>query len=261
MNAALPRAELVAVAPSEWVRELAIGGRVPLLAQRIRCCEPGLQWHEVLLNPAARFHAADNLRFWAAAKALSLGARLDDRVLEATLDAISAGALPGRVSINLTGQSIAKGLATTLQRRCDRAGVDPGRLCLELSEGEPLDVTPERVAELEQLAAAGFRLALDDFGIGANHLGLLAHVPMDVLKVDASIFQAAARAEGEGSQAKRVFQAILGLSHAMGLAVVVEGVEANAKDLALAEALSGVALQGWGIAPLQSINFPGGATG
>ncbi|NLF04165.1 MAG: EAL domain-containing protein [Actinomycetales bacterium] len=93
-------------------------------------------------------------------------------------------------------------------------------LTLEITESALLDDLPLGIETLETLRSEGVRIALDDFGTGYSSLARLAHLPVDVLKVDQQFAQDATSPRG-----RAVLRGIVEIAHASGLLVVVEGVE------------------------------------
>jgi len=74
---------------------------------------------------------------------------------------------------------------------------------------------------LRELAAAGFTVAIDDFGSGYSSLSRLRNLPVQLLKIDRSFLRdVPARPE-----ATAVVTAILELAGALGMETVAEGVE------------------------------------
>ena len=65
------------------------------------------------------------------------------------------------------------------------------------------------------------RVALDDFGSGYSNLDYLQRFPRDKLKIDKSFVAALGRSSNGGV----IIQAIVALGRALGLSVLVEGVE------------------------------------
>ena len=63
-------------------------------------------------------------------------------------------------------------------------GIDPGRITLEILEGDDFPDLAVARAMLARLSKAGFRLALDDVGSGYSSLTRLRELPVDVLKLD-----------------------------------------------------------------------------
>lgn len=103
------------------------------------------------------------------------------------------------------------------------AGLPGNRLKLELTESA-LVADPERTARImRSLKELGATLAMDDFGTGYSNLALLQKLPIDILKIDRSFIT--------GMLADRdkvaIVRAILGLSQALGMRTVAEGVETH----------------------------------
>jgi EAL domain-containing protein (putative c-di-GMP-specific phosphodiesterase class I) len=74
---------------------------------------------------------------------------------------------------------------------------------------------------LGELRAAGFALAIDDFGAGYSSLWRLRELPVQIIKVDRAFLCGVP----EDAQATAVYSAILQLADACGCDVVAEGVE------------------------------------
>ena len=92
---------------------------------------------------------------------------------------------------------------------------------LEITEGVLIDNPDEMAKRIEDLQALGVRVALDDFGSGYSNLGYLQRFPLDKLKIDKSFVAALGRRHNGGV----IIQAIVALGRALGLTVLVEGVE------------------------------------
>jgi EAL domain-containing protein (putative c-di-GMP-specific phosphodiesterase class I) len=101
------------------------------------------------------------------------------------------------------------------------SGVAPSRPVLEIAEGVLIDDPDEMVKRINDLHALGVRVALDDFGSGYSNLGYLQRFPLDKLKIDRSFVAALGRSSNGGV----IIQAIVALGRALGLSVLVEGVE------------------------------------
>ena len=99
--------------------------------------------------------------------------------------------------------------------------VAPSRLMLEITEGVLIDDPDEMVKRIKDLHSLGVRVALDDFGSGYSNLGYLQRFPLDKLKIDKSFVAALGRSTNGGV----IIQAIVALGRALGLSVLVEGVE------------------------------------
>jgi diguanylate cyclase (GGDEF)-like protein len=109
------------------------------------------------------------------------------------------------------------------------SGVPPSRLMLEITEGVLIDNPEEMVKRIEDLHALGVRIALDDFGSGYSNLGYLQRFPLDKLKIDRSFVVAL----GNSANGGVIIQAIVALGRALGLSVLVEGVETEQQRVLL----------------------------
>lgn len=127
---------------------------------------------------------------------------------------------------------IADALATT--------GLPPDHLEVELTETALLEATDSARVTVDELKALGVKLAMDDFGTGYASIGYLRTFRFDVLKIDRQFVVDLSHS----SETRDVIDAMISLGQAMGLLVVVEGVE-TAEQLAILAARSGVEVQGY----------------
>jgi diguanylate cyclase (GGDEF)-like protein/PAS domain S-box-containing protein len=136
------------------------------------------------------------------------------------------------VSVNVsTVQLTAPSLLGDVKGVLERSGIAPWRLVLEITEGSLANETERIVEVLGELRDLGVRIAIDDFGTGYASLSHLQRLPVDILKVDKSFVTALS----EGGKSRDLLQAILGVGQALSLAVVAEGIEAQAQMTALKE--------------------------
>ncbi|MBV1775727.1 EAL domain-containing protein [Burkholderiaceae bacterium DAT-1] len=120
-------------------------------------------------------------------------------------------------------------------------GLVPGDIIIEVTESLALTDYARQTRHLSLLHDAGFLIAIDDFGTGYSSLSQLHDMPIDMLKVDLSF---TSRLNTEAG--RRIMQAIVQMGHALGLEVVVEGVESQV-DVAF--------LQGLGVEKMQGFHF------
>ena len=93
----------------------------------------------------------------------------------------------------------------------------------EITEGALSSDSSAAISKLKMLRAAGIKIAIDDFGTGYSSLSRLAHLPIDILKIDRSfINEMTADARG-----KRLVSIIVSIARAFNLVVVAEGVESQ----------------------------------
>jgi diguanylate cyclase (GGDEF)-like protein len=126
------------------------------------------------------------------------------------------------VSVNLSARQLRQpelipGLMATLLA----TGMDPGALCLELTETTFMEDAGSHRDTLADIRALGLGLAIDDFGTGYSSLTYLKRFPVTVVKVD----QAFVKGLGENVADTAIVKSVIDLAHALGLVVVAEGVE------------------------------------
>jgi diguanylate cyclase (GGDEF)-like protein len=100
-------------------------------------------------------------------------------------------------------------------------GIEPGRFVLEITESAWSLEASRLLPVLGELRAAGFALAIDDFGAGYSSLWRLRELPVQIIKVDRAFLAGVP----DEPQATAVYSAILQLADACGCDVVAEGVE------------------------------------
>lgn len=126
------------------------------------------------------------------------------------------------ISVNLSPlQIMASDFLPTLDALLRETGADPRRFVLEVTEGVMLDRSDHVVDVLKGLNYRGFRIALDDFGIGYSSLSYLRSFQFDRIKIDRSFVQ---NIEAD-LDAHSILRAIVSLGHTLRMKVVAEGVE------------------------------------
>ena len=131
--------------------------------------------------------------------------------------------------------------------------IDPKRVCLEITESVAM-ADPERtLGVLMRLHDIGVRLAIDDFGTGQSSLAYLRRLPVQILKIDKSFIAGLVEDDTSAS----IVKATIDVGHALGLAVVAEGVE-DERQLLAVRALGCDHAQGFLIArPMSDSDIPG----
>ena len=148
---------------------------------------------------------------------------LGEWVLSRALHQHPGGLLAVNVSVR---QLVRPRFTASVLRLLDGAGVEPGRLCLEVTETSLAENVDAVVTALSELRAAGVQLAIDDFGTGHASLTYLAKFPVDVVKVDRSFVHGL----GNDAASGVIVRSVVAMAHALGMTVIAEGVE-NLKQL------------------------------
>ena len=101
------------------------------------------------------------------------------------------------------------------------AGVDPGRMIVEITESSVMADPVRTQAVLEGLNENGFRMAIDDFGTGHSSLARLWRMPVDLLKIDRSFVAEMPEDEAASTMASTIIQ----LATSLGIDHLAEGIE------------------------------------
>jgi EAL domain-containing protein (putative c-di-GMP-specific phosphodiesterase class I) len=130
------------------------------------------------------------------------------------------------MSVNLSAQQFQQPrLVEEVEGILSATGVDPDRICLEITESVVMGDVEHTIRVLRRLKALGVRLAIDDFGTGYSSLGYLKHFPVDVVKIDRSFVIALDTSPVDSA----IAAAVIGLAKALGMTTVAEGVETEAQ--------------------------------
>jgi signal transduction histidine kinase/EAL domain-containing protein (putative c-di-GMP-specific phosphodiesterase class I)/CheY-like chemotaxis protein/HPt (histidine-containing phosphotransfer) domain-containing protein len=126
-----------------------------------------------------------------------------------------------RVSINASASEFqAPGFAARVVAAARALDFPPERLEVEVTETAMLDVEAAG-RTIDQLRAAGFDVALDDFGAGFTSLHALRELKFTTLKIDRSFVERCA----SDTASAAIIHAVIGVGRALGMKVVCEGVE------------------------------------
>ena len=129
------------------------------------------------------------------------------------------------VSVNISPGPLADELLPeTITGLLERHGVPPELLTVEITEHR-CSIDPAGIAvALAQLARAGVRLSLDDFGTGESSLARLREHQFDELKIDRCFILHLADTPTD----RHIVRFVTELAHSLGCTVIAEGIEAQA---------------------------------
>lgn len=144
------------------------------------------------------------------------------------------------VSVNLSKRQLLDAdflprLVQDVEERC----LTPQRIILEITERQSVLGHALSRQRLEELAAAGFRLSIDDFGSGYSSFDLVGETSFSELKIHMGLVR-----QSHSMRGRRVVQAIVEMARTLNLAVVAEGVE-DQIALARLTALGAHKIQGY----------------
>jgi diguanylate cyclase len=120
--------------------------------------------------------------------------------------------------------------------------VDPSAVVFEITESAWASSVHDLSEAARRLRELGYRLSVDDFGVGASSLHRLVHLPIDQLKLDRSFTDLLVSSD----RSRMVVGGLIDLAHSLDLQLVAEGVETVEVTDAL-RSLGCEYVQGYGI--------------
>jgi diguanylate cyclase (GGDEF)-like protein/PAS domain S-box-containing protein len=120
-------------------------------------------------------------------------------------------------------------LATLILQHMTNAGIPADAVVLEITETALVTAPAVARRTLEDIASAGVRISLDDFGTGHSSLAHISQYPISELKIDKRFVDGVTSRERD----RALVKSIVGLGENLGLAVVAEGIEDDATRRAL----------------------------
>ncbi len=127
-----------------------------------------------------------------------------------------------RLAVNFDFDSVpASGLLKTVTDLAIKHNTPLELISLELSERQSFDLSAATLRELTQVAEAGVKLVLDDFGVGFASLETLTSLPIKGVKLDRRFTGQVV----DGEREPAVVKAMISMAADAGLEVIAEGVE------------------------------------
>ena len=147
-------------------------------------------------------------------------------------EAEKRGVCLGPVSVNLTrlhaGLTVRAG---GVEDACAAMGLRTDRLLFELTETADPEGSERQMRDFAgRLRAKGFRIAMDDYGMGTSTLKTLHQIAFDILKLDRYFVSRI----GE-EKAEKILSSTIAMANGLGMEVVAEGVERREQTAFLLE--------------------------
>jgi diguanylate cyclase (GGDEF)-like protein/PAS domain S-box-containing protein len=126
------------------------------------------------------------------------------------------------ISVNLSGKQIVQpDLIATVQAILEETQLNPKKLKIEMTENVIMDNSELTVSIFKKLQSLGVQVQIDDFGVGYSSLNYLSQFPINALKID----QTFVRNMNSNNNQSEIVQAIVTLTHRLGVGVIAEGME------------------------------------
>jgi diguanylate cyclase (GGDEF)-like protein len=131
------------------------------------------------------------------------------------------------LAMNLAADEVADpDLVTRMTEVVEREGIDPARLCFEVAESALFIEAERAVGALSGLHEYGFRVAIDDFGVGFSSLHNLRLLPpVDILKLDRAFVSGLGTHDTDAA----IVASVILLTNSLGMDALGEGVETEAQ--------------------------------
>ncbi len=134
--------------------------------------------------------------------------------------------MPLRLSVNLSVQQLQHdSWLGIVEDALSASGLSPQHLDLEITESVIITHPEKAVATLMKLKQMGVSITIDDFGTGYSSLSYLARLPIQGVKIDQRFVHGLEKNRND----EAITQAIIALSHSLGLRCIAEGVETAAQ--------------------------------
>lgn len=145
------------------------------------------------------------------------------------------------IAVNISPvQFMTRDFVALVRRVLEESGMSPRRLELEVTETAMMQDRSRAAEILMQLTQMGISVAVDDFGTGYSNLSYLIDFKFHKLKIDRSFVNRMEADNGSGA----VISSIVGLSRALGVRTIAEGVETESQATLL-KAAGCEAVQGY----------------
>ncbi len=129
---------------------------------------------------------------------------------------------PLGISVNICGKHITQpDFVDYIVNVLNETGLSAKSLNLEITENAVMGNFDIILEVLDKLKNHGIQVQIDDFGVGYSSLNYLSHYSIKVLKIDRSFISKIP----QDPDYLKIVQAIIKLTHGLGLTVVAEGVE------------------------------------
>lgn len=114
------------------------------------------------------------------------------------------------------------GFVDYLIQKANDYQLNPGFLCIELTESSKVDDFNTLAGCFEKLRSFGFCISLDDFGIAYSTLLLIRNLPVDSVKIDHSF---TLHLTPDNTMDLAIVECVVNLCRKLQINIVVEGVE------------------------------------
>jgi diguanylate cyclase (GGDEF)-like protein len=125
-------------------------------------------------------------------------------------------------SINISSETFeSEDFENFLMEASLKEGIESNLIQLELTERTILKDVNTAIDKFKRLRIKGFKIAIDDFGVGYSSLSYLVKLPIDYLKIDRSFVMDISK----GKDAKVIISTLVTMAKKLDVEVIAEGIE------------------------------------
>lgn len=160
--------------------------------------------------------------FFLAAERFDLAPRIDRWVIGKALRQLgTCSDNTHAISINLSGRTLQQDDIISYISDClAEHQLDPARVSFEIPERAVLDSVTQTKNFMEKLKEIGCGIIIDDFGVSLNSLHLLKHLPVNQLKLEASLVSSSRTS----TFSQAVISSIVRIARELDIEIVAKGV-------------------------------------
>ena len=146
------------------------------------------------------------------------------------------------LSVNISLYQLEEHMLYDFVKDCiERHGINPRTLVFELTESHNVYDWDYVNKQFQAFHDLGIKIAMDDFGMGYSNLGFLKNFRCNQIKIDKIFVDDVLNSEYDRQLIKHVIM----LCHAVGMEVVIEGVEDEATYIYLRDVCGADIIQGF----------------
>jgi c-di-GMP phosphodiesterase len=135
-----------------------------------------------------------------------------------------------RLSLNVVARHLVSPEFTDdLRRIVGAARISPRQIVLEITERQQVEDLTRAAEAIRRLREHGFKVAIDDVGIGHSGLSQIQTLGADILKIDKFFIDSICR----DATAAAVIEMLVRLARELGMGIVAEGIETEEQIAAL----------------------------
>lgn len=218
----------------ETINQIIFEKNIRLLAQPIfEVSTSQIKAYEVLTRGPSGTDLESPLVLFSVARQTGKLYELEKIVLEKTFKQISENGSSQHVFINFTPLTIGHPLfVEDVQMMLQKyQGVSTKQVVLEITEQDPIMQKDDFNRNIQSLRKLGFRLAVDDTGIGYSTLSSIIEIMPEIIKIDRSVIENI----DSNSLKESMLMGLLLIAKESGSVVVAEGIESQGEAMVLSK--------------------------